>query len=161
MNTFAIYIKNSSACPAVLRDACSAVPRSDGPQTAPIGLPACDARPLDVRVRDGSRQGQAGRPGHATARWRGGAGCGGGGAEARGAAAGWADSDACGCRVWIGGGSACAGGVQGRGGGARQGAEWGGCGLRLRVGGGLECQGVVSKGGGKVQNVRVQGSGVG
>ena len=79
---------DSSACPAALRDACSAVPRSYGPQTAPIGLPACDARPLDVRVRGGSRQGQAGRPGHATARWPQGAGCGGGGAEARGGAAG-------------------------------------------------------------------------
>ena len=120
---FAIDIKHTTRLPAQpLRDAYSAVPRSDGPRTAPIGLPACDARPLDVLVRDGSRRGRAGRPGHATARWRGGGGCGGGGAEARGAAAGWADSAAWGCTVWIGGGGACAVGVQGQRECARKGA---------------------------------------
>ena len=53
-----------------------------------------------------------------------GAGCGGGGAEARGATAGWVDSAASGCIAWIGGGGACAGGGQGRREGAKQGAEW-------------------------------------
>ena len=57
----------------------------------------------------------------------------GGGAEARGAAAGWADSAASGCSERIKRWGACAGGVQGRRGGARRGAEWEGCCLRLCV----------------------------
>ena len=121
---------DSSSCPAALRDASSAV-------TAPIGLPACDARPSTCGSVTGHGKAKRADRGHATARWRVGGGCGGGGAEARGAAAGWVYSAALGCIKWIGGGGACAVGVQGRRGGARQGGEWEGVQVEdLRQGGG-------------------------